>query len=896
MTRELRRVLRVPDKKRRPLPAPGSHVRFQLDNGLTWVFAPLHHSPVVAVQIWVKVGSADEQPGEFGLAHLHEHMLFKGTARRGPGEIARDIEAHGGEINAWTSFDQTVYHTVLASRFFAEGIDILADAVRAPSFDKEELAREIEVVVEEIKRSMDMPSRKLSKALFGLAYGTHPYGRPVIGTTESVRSMDQAKMLAFFRKHYRPDNMVVAIAGDVTLEQARAQVEKQFDGTWGEPRRAPVERPSEPAPSALRAQVVKEDVKEAHLSLSFPIPNIDAPDLPALDALAVILGQGESSRLELGVRRARLVNDCHAYAYTPKDPGILAVDATLEPEQISGAVPALLREAFRLREELVEPAELDAAKSMLEADAIYQRETVQGLARRIGFFEAVAGGEEAEARYQQRIAALTPEQIREVARKYLDVARCSAVAMVPQDSSLDEAGFRAAIHAAHQPEPRPRKNQAPEIPFAPSLAPAGLSTGEASKVQRHVLPNGVTVLIKPEKGVPLVAVRAVLPGGLLFEGDANNGVHQLIGRTVTAGTRTRSAEDIARLSDAMAGSVSGNAGRNSVGLRGEFLSRHLERGFELFGDCLLEPSFHDEEVSRERAQQLQAIKTREDHPSGVAFRLFNRAMYGDHPYHLDQQGELSSVEKLDGAALRATHQARLRGGSLVVSLVGEVDPARGLELCRQRFGALPAEKAQRPAYPPVPAHTQPQLAHQVSQKAQAQVVYGFLGVTLDDPDRYPLEVLASVLAGQGGRLFVELRDKRSMAYSVSSFSIEGIDPGYFAVYMGTSPEKLDAAVNGIRDELEKIRETRITEAELDRARSYLVGSHAIGLQKNASRAAMIALDELYGLGAENHLQYEQRVLAVDAEAVRRVAQRFLRFDQAVLAVLGPRPPEGWDRK
>ena len=155
--------------------------RYRLTNGLTVVLEPVHTSRVVAFQVWVKVGSADETPDEIGLAHLHEHMLFKGTAKRGLGEIARSVEAHGGEINAWTSFDQTAYHVVIASHFAKEGLDVLADAIRHSAFDPDELHREIEVVCEEIKRSLDMPSRRASKDLFAAVFSTHPYGRPVIG-------------------------------------------------------------------------------------------------------------------------------------------------------------------------------------------------------------------------------------------------------------------------------------------------------------------------------------------------------------------------------------------------------------------------------------------------------------------------------------------------------------------------------------------------------------------------------------------------------------------------------------------------------------------------------------------------------------------------------------------
>src|SRR5688572_19086583 len=171
------------------MPACGGMVaRYRLDNGLTVVFEEQHAAKVAAFQVWVGVGSADERPDQAGRAHLHEHMLFKGTATRGPGEIAHDIEAHGGEINAWTSFDQTDYHIVIASQLARRGLDVLGDAVRASAFAAGELAKEIEVVCEEIKRSQDTPSRRASKDLFATAYAVHPYQRPVIGTEASVRS------------------------------------------------------------------------------------------------------------------------------------------------------------------------------------------------------------------------------------------------------------------------------------------------------------------------------------------------------------------------------------------------------------------------------------------------------------------------------------------------------------------------------------------------------------------------------------------------------------------------------------------------------------------------------------------------------------------------------------
>ncbi|MBL8954557.1 MAG: insulinase family protein, partial [Myxococcaceae bacterium] len=173
------------------------------------------------------------------------------------------------------------------------------------------------------------------------------------------------------------------------------------------------------------------------------------------------------------------------------------------------------------------------------------------------------------------------------------------------------------------------------------------------------------------------------------------------------------------------------------------------------------------------------------------------------------------------------------------------------------------------------------------QKAQTHLVLGFPGARVTDVWRRPLDVLSTVLSGQSGRLFLELRDKLSLAYSVSSMSVEGIDPGYFAVYIGTSPEKVDTALAGMKRELQRLRDERVSDAELARAKEHLIGVHEIGLQRNGARAATMALDALYGLGAEAYLKYAEEIAAVDAKAIQDVARRVLDFERSALSVVGP---------
>src|SRR4051812_9802899 len=321
-------------------------------------------------------------------------MLFKGTARRGPGEIARTVEACGGEINAWTSFDQTVYHVVLGSRFFADGMDVLADAVTSAAFDPAELQREIEVVCEEIKRSQDSPTRKLSRELFSTAFARHPYGKPVIGTEASVRSFTREGILKFYRRWYKPENMVVIAVGDVRESEALELAAKLF--AWPpSPFEPPARRTAEPHREEPLARLRREPLKEGYLSIAWPAPPLVHEDVAALDALGIVLGHGEASRLHRSMKRDRLLcTEVQASCYTPVDPGLTIVGLTLQPATTREAVREALLQTYRLRDEEVSAEELSVACRLLESDAVYQRETVQGQARKLGFYQASAGGVE----------------------------------------------------------------------------------------------------------------------------------------------------------------------------------------------------------------------------------------------------------------------------------------------------------------------------------------------------------------------------------------------------------------------------------------------------------------------------------------------------------------------
>jgi zinc protease len=847
-----------------------------LKNGLKVIVEENHASRVVAAQVWVDVGSADEVGPDAGLAHVHEHMLFKGTDKRKVGEIAADIEGAGGDINAWTSYDQTVYHVTIASRELDVALDILADAVQHSTFDADELSRELEVVLEELRRGNDTPSRVASEMLFQTAYCKHPYQRPVIGYVDTVSKFTRDQILSFYRRWYQPKNMCLVVVGDVEEKAVLKRAEELFEARLNNADSSRTPRSLEPPQRSLRAIMKTQDIQETHLNMAWHGTPLHHEDTPALDVLSVLLGSGESSRLYRRVKREKeLVNDCYAYSYTPHDPGLLVVGAQIHGPKIEEAFRALLIEAQRLRFEEPDPAEIEKARTIILADAVYQKETVQGIARKLGYFELVAGTTDFEEEYYARVKAVTPADVKRAAMKYLvpDALSVSTLMPTAHDGAMSESRVKSIV-----------QETASELERKSATSRIELGSEQVAKVK---LQNGATLLVREDNTVPLVSIRTASQGGLLAETERTNGVSHLVGELLVRGTKSFSAEQIIEETDRMAGSLGGLAGRNSLGLRGDFLRESWERGFELFASCTLEPSFETEELEKERKTQIEDIAARQDSLSSVAFDQFAASLYEQHPYRMPVIGTKESVSSLTRDEILTAFRDQMRPDRLTITVVGAVEVAKTIELIERKLGAAnahaDAKTLVRSALPKPPEA--PRTCRLQRDKEQAHLVLGFLGVTLMDERRFVLEVLASVLGGQAGRLFLELRDKQSLAYSVSAVSIEGLDPGYFAIYMGTSPDKLETAERGIREELKKVLDAEVSAAELDRAKRYLIGSHEIGLQRASARCSTMALNEAYGIGYDEYARYAERIQAVTARRVREVAREIIRLDASVRSIV-----------
>ena len=852
-------------------------IRYELDNGLNVVLLPQSTAPVVACNVWVGVGSADEEPHEAGLAHVHEHMLFKGTQRRGVGEIAREVESAGGHINAFTSFDQTCYYVVTSSRFFASSVDILADAIRNSAFDADELGRELEVIQEEIKRGNDDPNRVVSRMLFETAYTEHPYRLPVIGTPQSVDSFDRDAVVSFFRKHYRPDNMTVILAGDFEEDEARELISTQF-GDFETPRHAELTRVVEPEQSSPRVAVQsKSDVQNSMIRLGFHVPDVLHEDIPAIDVLGAVMGQGDASHLHRRLVRDReLVTSAYAGAYTPRDAGLFVVAADYQlderhddPEAI---IAAVLAEVAAVRDGSVAQADVDRARTLIEGREIFGKETVEGLAMRIGHSIMVTGDPEFDDRYYAALARVKPADVQRVARAYLTAENLTLCVLHPQEQAGPSVGgLEAAIESS----------------FAAPAAPAVHVNRDDDGVRIVEIPGGPRLLVQEDHSVETFAIRALNHGGLRFESAEENGVSWIVSTMLTHGTPTRSAEQIADEVEAMASSVDGISGRHTLGLGASGLTRFFEPTFEVFADCLVNSSIPDDEFAREQRVHVKHLHARNDRLATVNSDRFIAAFFPNHPYALPAVGTPESIESLSADTARAFLKRIIRPRDLVIGVVGDVDTDYVAALVEQAFANASSASDPLPDVPRAAAPQERKMVRGVLAREQAFVTVGFEAPVMGADERYVEDVVNAILSGQGGRLFGELRDKQSLAYSVYASRVVGLDGSAFTINIGTSPDKVDTAVEGIFSEVERLRTQPPTEAELNRARRYLMGSHDIGLQRPSSRAMSFALDELYGFGYERTLAYGDQIAAVTATDVASYIDRYLDAQRCIIAITAP---------
>src|SRR6266516_2658182 len=860
---------------------PRSVHRTVLPNGLTVLVQEDRSAPVVAIVTYVKAGYFDETDEENGLAHALEHMFFKGTEKRGVGDIAKETKASGGYLNAHTIYDNTAYYTVLPSSNFAKGLEIQADAYANSVIDARELAKEMEVNIQEAKRKSDNPSAVATETLYELLHDAHRMRRWRIGREPGLRAFTRDMMNGFYRNFYRPSNTILSISGDIDARDAMLGVSELYgDLKPGDPVRQT--GPLEPERAGFRYRELTGDIAQSQLVFGWRTPGTMDPDTAVLDVAAAVLATGRASRLYRAVREKQLASSITAYDYTPTELGVFVVHAETEPENTAEAARVIWDQLHQLRVGSIEDDELTLVRRIFEARWVRRFETTEGRANYLAEWEALGGWRLGEEYFKQYMSA-SADDIQRVARNHLAEEKAAALVYRPESApvvAVDATDLKRILGEGGS-------ERLPTIPQRPQSTPPEKKSAEVEKEEAGVslfrTSEKVPVLVRRKAGAPLANIGVFIVGGAIEAETEPAGLTLLSARTMLKGTTTRTAAQIAEDSEMLGGSISASAGSDSFGFSLSVPVSRLPEALELLGDVVQRPTIAGDALEVERAVALSNVAMLRDDMYRYPMRLASSAAFGSHPYGTPPMGTEESLRLITAEQAREWHKSRVLESSVVIGIVADVDAREAADLVAREFSDLQLKRPPKVGKPRWPKSVK--IAAESRDKAQTAIALGFPAPSRSDDLRFAASLIATVASGLGGRFFDELRDRQSLAYTDQAAVNEKRLAGIFLSYIATSPEKEGVARACLLAEFAKLRELPVSADELTRAKEYIVGSHAISQESGGALLGEMLDAWMFGEGLQEILEYDTRVRAVTADQMRDAARKYFDPEKRVEGIV-----------
>lgn len=854
--------------------------RTLLPNGLTVLTHQLPHSEVAALHFCVQAGYFCEKDSEVGLAHLLEHMYFKGSQRYPePEGLGVRLKALGGMLNATTSYDQTCYFCEVPAEGLLPALDIMADAFVAPLFPADELERETEVVIEEFNRKIDSPGAYSMELLIQMAYTAHRMKRWRIGTPEQLRSYRNKDLFDYFHRYYQPQNMIVTVTGkfdeasivDRIGEALAGMKNTELHKDFG---------PAEPQQQQLRHALRRATATQSYLHMGFHVPGVTHKDQPALEFLSSLLSGGKSARLHRYlVEQRRSASSVSAGIMAYEDIGMMLFSAVTQAGDIRKAGRDIWDVVQDLLRNGIAESELFKVKNRLKLGQVMQTEDAMNLAELLSYNEAYGGYLKIEE-HLQAMDRLTESDILAVAGKYLTPSTLSVLEFVNEDiEAMDGERYRQHLKETFV---------APEISLPPPIVITSHSLPEAATEPAAPLvrQGRVTYLLQPDPELPFIAAGIFFRGGRNEETDGTAGLTHLLMRLALKGTAKLNAEQISFRFDALGNPPRFSCNRDTSGFLMEALPGSFPEMWDLLLHCLTETSFPEKEIETERGKMLATIRRNLDDNFVRPLQLFQRAFYGNHPYGLPETGFEETVSGFTMADLAQWKRRLFHGGRIVVAAVGDFDADALMERLEESLSSLPAtglefvapEKAARPAQREI-AENRP--------KKQTAFAMGFPAPPSTNPDVFKYDVLQQVLSGMGGRLFINLRSKKSLAYTVYAGTAASLYAGTFLTYLAGDAGKEAAALEGMWQELEALKNEPVRPEEIENARAALIGGYTLNTQAASSRLVDFVNCYLLGRPIPFAPEYRKVLEKVTAEDIMEIAKKtFLRENSAMGIIKG----------
>jgi zinc protease len=866
---------------------------YELDNGLRVLLYPDASASRVTVNLTVLVGSRHEGYGETGMAHLLEHMLFKGTPRHP--DVPKVLRDHGASFNGTTWVDRTNYFETMpaSEENLAFAIGLEADRLVNSNVKREDLASEMTVVRNEFEIGENSPFRMLMQRMLAVAYEWHNYGKSTIGNRSDIERVPIESLQAFYRKHYQPDNAVLIVSGNFDEKKALALIGEQFGALKRPSRKLDKTYTDEPPQDGERSVTLRRVGKAGYVGAVYHVPAASHEDFAAVEVLANMITAEPSGRLYQALVPTKKAAFVAAQAMGYHDPGVLMVLAQTDSEKELADVRDTMTDVLeKLGTDKLTDKEINRAKAKL----LKQREQLTKDVNRIGIelSEWVGRGDwRLFLLHRDRLAKVTPEDVRRAAAKYLLRSNRTVGLFVPTGA--------AEIARAAVPE-------TPDLATLLQQYKGGEAVAEGEKLdptpeniekraRRSELPGGVKLALLPKKSRgEAVTLQMVLRFGNPDSLRGRVKAAEFLGRLMARGTRAHNYQELEDELDIDRINLSVGSSPGELTVTLQCKRSTLPKALALVREVLREPTLPEDQFEILKRQSIAGLRQNSTEPQALAPRALRRKL---NPYPADDvryaptiDEELAELEKLSVEDVRKLYREQLGAVAGEAAVVGDFDPettAKALgDVLKDWKTDTAYRRIERPAHVDVKGE---KVVIDTPDKANATYYAGFgLAMTDADPDYPSLAVADYILGGAplASRLSNRIRGREGLSYSVGSgYSASSLDKSARLTLVATcKPDKMAKVEQAMAEELAKFVKEGVTAKELDEAKKAYLEAEKNGRSTDAALAAELR-DELEAGRTTAYLaDFEKKVAALTPEQVNAAVRKHIEPTRLVIVEAG----------
>ncbi len=836
---------------------------YKLDNGQTVVVQEVKNNPIVTIDTWIKTGSIDEEDSNNGVAHFLEHLFFKGTKTHEPGEFDKILETKGAITNAATSKDFTHYYITIPSKDFDLAMDLHGDMILHPLIPRKEMEKERKVVLEEISKDLNSPTKIMQDNLNSMLYTTHPYKRKVIGRSDVIETITRDQVLSFYNKNYSPSNMVTVIIGDVDANHAIEKTKEAFNAEYKKQTKTIY---TKEAPLTKQQKKVEYlDTESGYMVIGFRGTPIDDKDSYALDVLATILGDGRSSVLNQVLKeKKRIAFSVDAGNSTFRDDGIFYISANYEPTKCKIVQDTIFNEIEKIQKNGVTDDQLKLAKNIIERSTYYSRESITNIATEIGYTMALTNDIKFYDTYLDNIKNVSKEDVKKVAEKYLGINRSAVSIVLPKSAK--------------------------EVPVA-SLTQQAPATAELvsenAQTQKYKLSDGATMLYTPNNVNDIIAISIYAKGGQLAEQKA--GTANLTATAMMRGTKNYTSLELSQVLEDNGIKIQPSASADAFAINVLTTKDEYDKTLELLNEVVNNATFEDYEIDKVKTEKLNTIKRNKDVPLQRAIEEYRDLIYQNSPYSISSKILEKNIPNITKEDIINYYNSIFAPKNLVISINGNIDKDKTIQDLNNIF--KPKENTKNFDFAQynskIPTVTTPrQTIQKVPTTETAWILLGWqTNGVLNEKDYATLQVIDSLLgSGMSSRLFKDLREQEGLAYQLGSGYSPNVLRGSFLLYIGTNPQTLDKAKSGLFAEITRLKTEYVGDKELQDAKEKLLGNYVIGLETNLDKASNIGWYEASTRGYEFKDKYEKLINSVTDSDIIEIANKYF-TDDYILSIV-----------